>query len=246
LAIPRLHLLHLRFNNFEPFFFSPPDFQFFTFEQVIFIPHLSDQHFDILQTHKKPQPYRNSRFAQSIYQSPRGYLNLSINSSVMATAVPNPTVATSTAAAFEEEDDRNNIQLSKELTRELSKHQSHVDNEEPANINEDEYNYPSPAKLAAIMTSLYVSIFLIALDRTIIGVAIPHITNEFHSIEDIGWYASLSFSRRMRHPCSGQECSSSCSKHLDCLHERTLLSLVARISFHTLFRRQKYCRNIDC
>lgn len=47
--------------------------------------------------------------------------------------------------------------------------------------------YPGPGKLAIIMVSLYTSIFLISLDRTIIGVAIPHITDEFHSINDIGW-----------------------------------------------------------
>lgn len=32
--------------------------------------------------------------------------------------------------------------------------------------------------------------FLVALDRTILGTAIPKITDEFHSIDDVGWYAS--------------------------------------------------------
>ena len=32
--------------------------------------------------------------------------------------------------------------------------------------------------------------FLLALDRLIIGVAIPQITNEFHSLGDVGWYGS--------------------------------------------------------
>jgi hypothetical protein len=50
--------------------------------------------------------------------------------------------------------------------------------------------YPSPAKTAIIMLSLYISIFLVALDRTIIGPAIPEITNQFHSTSDIGWYGS--------------------------------------------------------
>lgn len=50
--------------------------------------------------------------------------------------------------------------------------------------------YPSTAKTAVIMLSLYISIFLVALDRTIIGPAIPAITNEFDSIGDIGWYGS--------------------------------------------------------
>jgi EmrB/QacA subfamily drug resistance transporter len=50
--------------------------------------------------------------------------------------------------------------------------------------------YPSAAKTAVIMASLYISIFLVALDRTIIGPAIPAITNEFNSLGDIGWYGS--------------------------------------------------------
>ncbi len=40
------------------------------------------------------------------------------------------------------------------------------------------------------MFSLYISIFLVALDRTILGPAIPAITNEFGSVSDIGWYTS--------------------------------------------------------
>lgn len=50
--------------------------------------------------------------------------------------------------------------------------------------------YPSAAKTTLIMVSLYISIFLVALDRTIIGPAIPAITNQFNSIDDIGWYGS--------------------------------------------------------
>ena len=40
------------------------------------------------------------------------------------------------------------------------------------------------------MFSLYISIFLVALDRTILGPAIPAITNQFQSTKDIGWYGS--------------------------------------------------------
>lgn len=50
--------------------------------------------------------------------------------------------------------------------------------------------YPSGLKTALIMVSLYISIFLVALDRTIMGPAIPAITNQFNSIDDIGWYGS--------------------------------------------------------
>lgn len=55
---------------------------------------------------------------------------------------------------------------------------------------EDQTRHPSPAKTVLIMLSLYISIFLVALDRTIMGPAIPAITNQFNSLSDVGWYAS--------------------------------------------------------
>ncbi|KAF4632700.1 hypothetical protein G7Y89_g5426 [Cudoniella acicularis] len=49
---------------------------------------------------------------------------------------------------------------------------------------------PKSLKFWTIIIGIYVSIFLVALDRTIIATAIPSITDEFHSIKDIGWYGS--------------------------------------------------------
>jgi hypothetical protein len=43
--------------------------------------------------------------------------------------------------------------------------------------------YPNAAKTAVIMLCLYLSMFLVALDRTIIATAIPRITDDFHSID---------------------------------------------------------------
>ena len=60
----------------------------------------------------------------------------------------------------------------------------------PAVTNESEDEYPGPKKLFLIMIGVYLSMFLVALDRTIIGTAIPKITDDFHSINDVGWYAS--------------------------------------------------------
>ncbi|KAG8162085.1 hypothetical protein KVR01_007850 [Diaporthe batatas] len=53
--------------------------------------------------------------------------------------------------------------------------------------------YPGGPRLAAIITALVLSIFLASLDTTIITTAIPSITNEFHSLEDVGWYGSAMF-----------------------------------------------------
>jgi hypothetical protein len=64
--------------------------------------------------------------------------------------------------------------------------------DKPAQLVEDEYedaekNYrPKTLKFWTIMISVYLSMFLVGLDRTIIATAIPRITDEFHSIEDIG------------------------------------------------------------
>ncbi len=50
--------------------------------------------------------------------------------------------------------------------------------------------YPSGVRLALILSSIFVSMFLVALDRMIIATAIPKITDEFNSVTDIGWYGS--------------------------------------------------------
>ncbi|KAL3472536.1 major facilitator superfamily domain-containing protein [Aspergillus californicus] len=53
--------------------------------------------------------------------------------------------------------------------------------------------YPAFTKIVVIILGLYLSVFLVALDQTIISVAIPEITNRFKSIEDIAWYGSAYF-----------------------------------------------------
>lgn len=60
----------------------------------------------------------------------------------------------------------------------------------PANQNGEEDEYPTFRKLMVILTAIYLCIFIVALDRTIIGTAIPKITDEFHAITDVGWYGS--------------------------------------------------------
>ncbi|KAH8772688.1 putative MFS multidrug transporter [Diaporthe sp. PMI_573] len=50
--------------------------------------------------------------------------------------------------------------------------------------------YPTGLRLTLLMTSVFISMFLVALDRLIISTAIPQITDDFHSVTDIGWYGS--------------------------------------------------------
>ncbi|KAF2264146.1 putative efflux pump antibiotic resistance protein [Lojkania enalia] len=54
----------------------------------------------------------------------------------------------------------------------------------------DTPEYPSTGKLWLAMLSLYISMFIVALDKTILGTAVPRITDAFHSLSDIGWYQS--------------------------------------------------------
>ncbi|KAH0042718.1 MFS general substrate transporter, partial [Aureobasidium melanogenum] len=54
-------------------------------------------------------------------------------------------------------------------------------------------DYPKGVKLAFIVVALVLSIFLFSLDQTIVATAIPKITDEFNSIDDISWYGSAFF-----------------------------------------------------
>ncbi|KAJ7301500.1 major facilitator superfamily domain-containing protein [Mycena albidolilacea] len=54
-----------------------------------------------------------------------------------------------------------------------------------------EDNYPRGIKLAVLTLALGLSVFLVALDNTIIAAAIPKITDDFHSLSDVGWYGSF-------------------------------------------------------
>lgn len=52
-------------------------------------------------------------------------------------------------------------------------------------------DYPGDLKLAIILVSLFLGTFLVAIDTTIISVAIPKISTEFHAFNDISWYGSV-------------------------------------------------------
>ncbi|KAF7167807.1 hypothetical protein CNMCM5623_000995 [Aspergillus felis] len=55
---------------------------------------------------------------------------------------------------------------------------------------DDTYQEQSATKVVLLLVSIMMTMFLVALDRTIISTAIPEITNEFHSLPDVGWYGS--------------------------------------------------------
>lgn len=60
--------------------------------------------------------------------------------------------------------------------------------EEPA---EDDIDYPKGPQLWLNMVSVLLVCFLHGLDLTIVAVAIPSLTNEFKTLDDIGWYSAV-------------------------------------------------------
>ncbi|KAJ5382714.1 Major facilitator superfamily domain general substrate transporter [Penicillium concentricum] len=50
--------------------------------------------------------------------------------------------------------------------------------------------HPTGPKLALITLALCLGVLLVALDNSIIATAIPKITSQFHSLDDVGWYGS--------------------------------------------------------
>lgn len=57
----------------------------------------------------------------------------------------------------------------------------------------DGNEYPGTVSLILIVVALVLSIFLVALDMTIVATAIPQITDEFKSLDQVGWYGSAFF-----------------------------------------------------
>ncbi|KAF2100708.1 MFS general substrate transporter [Rhizodiscina lignyota] len=60
-------------------------------------------------------------------------------------------------------------------------------------LDEPTEEYPHGTRLTIIVVSLMLSTFLIALDNTIVGTAIPKITDEFHGLDKVSWYGSAYF-----------------------------------------------------
>ncbi|KAL9081337.1 MAG: hypothetical protein Q9159_007345 [Coniocarpon cinnabarinum] len=66
----------------------------------------------------------------------------------------------------------------------------HTSNEDTGDAEAEKNFQPKSLNFWLILSGLYLSIFLVGLDRIIIATAIPSITDRFNSINDIGWYGS--------------------------------------------------------
>ncbi|KAF2839733.1 MFS general substrate transporter [Patellaria atrata CBS 101060] len=100
---------------------------------------------------------------------------------------------------MEEKSIQEKIESSRSETTEIAP----VDSSEHTDLEKSEsksnHGPPSPAEvtihldrrqLIVMCVAMALAIFLISIDETIIVTAIPRITDEFHSINDVGWYGS--------------------------------------------------------
>jgi hypothetical protein len=85
--------------------------------------------------------------------------------------------------------------------------------------------YPSPFRVGLTIFALLITVLCVALDSTIVSTAIPRITDDFHNLNDIGWYGSgklhhlhqmIYLSRRLRR-AKTNEVSLSVSAHQMCV-----------------------------
>ncbi|TVY17154.1 MFS gliotoxin efflux transporter gliA [Lachnellula arida] len=65
--------------------------------------------------------------------------------------------------------------------------------ETPAEVQDEDMEYPTGIRMTLVVISLLISIFLVSLDMTIVATAIPKITDEFHGLDLVGWYGSAFF-----------------------------------------------------
>lgn len=72
-------------------------------------------------------------------------------------------------------------------------HENDVKDVKDVQPDTQEPEYPPLGRALVVILALYLAVFLVALDQTIIGVAIPKITDQFKSISDIAWYGSAYF-----------------------------------------------------
>lgn len=75
-------------------------------------------------------------------------------------------------------------------TEDISTENKNSYNEPQPQEQEDLIHYPKSYKLALVVLALNLGIFCVGLDNTIISSAIPRITDHFHALDDVGWYAS--------------------------------------------------------
>lgn len=95
--------------------------------------------------------------------------------------------ATTDTAFTSKETIADNGTVGKEVEVAPSSHHDEEKGAVPVAATVEEPQYPSTWKMVAIILAINAVVFLVALDQTIIATAIPVISDQFRSIEDIGW-----------------------------------------------------------
>ncbi|KAH8900467.1 efflux pump antibiotic resistance protein [Thozetella sp. PMI_491] len=80
---------------------------------------------------------------------------------------------------------------SEKPAKELATANPSVDGVDGVATSDDDY--PTKLRLIPVVVAMAVSVFLMALDQTIIATAIPRITDEFGGIDKVSWYSSAYF-----------------------------------------------------
>ncbi|OTB09651.1 hypothetical protein M426DRAFT_50588 [Hypoxylon sp. CI-4A] len=74
--------------------------------------------------------------------------------------------------------------------QDVEKNESSADAAAATVTNGDEGEYPSMWKLVPLSIALCMAMLIVSLDSTILATAIPRITNDFNSLDDVAWYGS--------------------------------------------------------
>ncbi|KAJ6016087.1 hypothetical protein N7540_010678 [Penicillium herquei] len=90
--------------------------------------------------------------------------------------------------AVSNEDSTKEMIPQNDADKEASKEEG--DDQDPNADTDKDIEYPSPFRLVLITIALCLCVFCVALDNTIIATAIPKITDQFNSLNDVGWYGS--------------------------------------------------------
>ncbi|KAL1853107.1 hypothetical protein Daus18300_011935 [Diaporthe australafricana] len=96
--------------------------------------------------------------------------------------------STASQAPVSDAEDLYNTATPANAETEKTSDEDHVDGTR-VELEEPEPKTSEP-KTILVMVSVFLSMFLVGLDRTIISTAIPQITDDFNSLTDVGWYGS--------------------------------------------------------
>ncbi|KAK4162431.1 putative efflux system protein [Cladorrhinum sp. PSN259] len=104
-----------------------------------------------------------------------------------STEQPTPIPTTPTKDSNTEKQEKQSISLARKQTAASNAGSKSL---RQIQTREDGEEYPEGTRLGLIVLALCLSVFVMALDNSIISTAIPKITDQFQSLPDVGWYGS--------------------------------------------------------